>query len=82
LGFAGLGVLTTLRRYAFPRSLVLDEEGVWLPSGFMRINVRRVVFAEISAVWEAALPFTAVLCFRCHGKTFEVLSILLPDSES
>jgi len=81
--FAGLGLLITLRRYAFPRSLVLDEEGVWLPSGFMRMNVRRVVFAETSAVWEAFLPFrTAVLCLRCHGKTFEVHSTLLPDSES
>jgi hypothetical protein len=81
--FAGLGVLITLRRYAFPRSLVLDEEGVWIPSGFMRMNARRVVFAETSAVWEAFLPFrTVVLCLRCHGKTFEVHSTFLQDSES
>ena len=81
--FAGLGVLIMLRRYAFPRSLVLDQEGVWIPSGFMRMNVRRVLFAETSAVWEAFLPFrTAVLCLRCHGKTFEVHSTFLPDSES
>ena len=33
--FAALGVLITLRRYAFPRTLVLDEDGVWLPSGFL-----------------------------------------------
>ena len=44
--FAGLGVLIMLRRYAFPRSLVLDQEGVWIPSGFMRMNVRRVLFAR------------------------------------
>ena len=81
--FAGLGVLIMLRRYAFPRSLVLDQEGVWIPSGFMRMNVRRVLFARDSAVWEAFLPFrTAVLCLRCHGKTFEVHSTFLPDSES
>ena len=80
--FAGLGVLVTLRRYAFPRYLVLDEEGVWLPSGFMRMNVRRVVFAETSNVWEAFLPRTVVLCLRYHGKTFEVVSTLLPDHET
>jgi hypothetical protein len=80
--FAGLGAILTLRRYAFPRCLVLDGEGVWLPSGFMRMNVRRVVFAETSAVWEAFLPLAVVLCLRCHGKTFEVVSTLLPDHES
>jgi hypothetical protein len=80
--FAGLGVLITLRRYAFPRFLVLDEEGVWLPSGFLRMNVRRVVFAETSDVWEVFLPRTVVLCLRCHGKTFEVHSNFLPDHET
>jgi hypothetical protein len=80
--FVGLSALSTLRRYAFPRYLVVDEEGVWLPSGFMRMDVRRVVFAETSAVWEAFLPRTVALCLRCHGKTFEVLSTLLPDHET
>lgn len=82
LGFALLGTLTTLRRYAFPRSLVIDEEGLWLPSGFLRMNVRRVLFAEVSDVWEAFLPFTAVLCLRSHGKTFEIVSTLLPNHET
>jgi hypothetical protein len=80
--FAGGGVLLTLRRFVFTRSVVLDEEGVWLPSGFMRTKVRRVVFAEVSAVWEAFLPLTVVLCLRCHGKTFEVVSTLFPDHET
>jgi hypothetical protein len=79
--FSGFGVLLTVRRYAFPRSLVVDEEGVWIPSGFLRMNVRRVVFAETSAVWEAFLPLTAVLSLRSHGKTFEIVSTLLPDHE-
>ena len=83
LGHAALGLLLALRRLAFPRSLVLDEEGIWLPSGFLRRNVRRVPFAEVSAAWEAILPFnTRVLCLRCRGKTFEVVSTLLPDFES
>ena len=45
-------------------------------------NVRRVVFADTTAVWEAFLPFTAVLCLRSHGKTFEIVSTVLPDHES
>jgi hypothetical protein len=80
--FIGFGVLTTLRRYAFPRYLVLDEEGVWLPSSFLRLSVRRVVFAETSDVWEAFLPLTVVLCLRFQGKTYEVVSTLLPDHET
>jgi hypothetical protein len=77
--FAGLGVLTTLRRYALPRSLVLDEESVYLPSGILHLNVRRVVFAETSEIWEAFIPLTVVLCLRSQGKTYELVSTLLPD---
>jgi hypothetical protein len=80
--FVGLGVLTTLRRYVFPRHLVLDEEGVWLPSGFLRLNVRRVAFAETSDIWEAFIPRTVALCLRSRGKTYEVVSTLLPDHET
>jgi hypothetical protein len=81
-GFAGLGVLIALRRYAFPRVLILDEDGAWIPSGFMRMHARRIVFAETSAIWEVFLPLTAVLCLRYRGKTFEIVSTLLPDHES
>jgi len=80
--FVGLGALCTLRRYAFPRYLVVDEEGVWLPSGILRLNVRRVVFAEISDVWEAFIPRTVALCLRSQGKTYEVVSTLLPDHKT
>jgi hypothetical protein len=80
--FVILGLLSTLRRYAFPRHLVVDEEAVWLPSGFLRLNVRRVVFAEITDVWEAFFPLTVALCLRSQGKTHEVVSTLLPDHEA
>lgn len=80
--FAILGLLITLRRYTFPRHLVVDERGVWLPSGFLRLNVRRVVFAEISDAREAFIPCTAALCLRSQGKTYEVVSTLLPDHET
>jgi hypothetical protein len=79
--FALLGVLTTLRRYALRRFLVVDEEGVWLPSGLLSLKVRRVVFAEVSDVWEAFIPRTVVLCLRSHGKTYELVSTLLPNHE-
>ena len=76
------GLLLTIRRYAFPRFLVLDEYGVWIPSGFMRAKPRRVVFAEVSDVWEAFLPRCVVLCLRCHGKTFEIFSLFLADHQT
>ena len=82
VAFAILGVLTTLRRYAIPRVLVIDEEGVWLPSGLLSWKGRRVVFAEISDVWEAFIPRTVVLCLRTQGKTYELVSTLLPDHET
>jgi hypothetical protein len=80
--FAGFSVILTLRRQLFPRALVLDEEGVWIPSGFLRMKVRHVLFAEISDVWEVFLPRTVVLCLRCRGKTYEVYSLFLQDRVS
>jgi hypothetical protein len=77
--FVILGLLIALRRYAFPRHLLIDEEGIWLPSGFLRLDVRRVAFAEISDVWEAFIPCTVALCLRSQGRTYEVISTLLPD---
>ncbi len=80
--FIGLAALCTLRRYAFPRYLVVDEEGVWLPSGILSLNVRRVEFAEISDVWEVFIPRTVALCLRSQGKTYELVSTLLPDHKT
>jgi hypothetical protein len=80
--FFGLGALSTLRHHAFPRYLVVDEEGVWLPRGFLRLNVRRVIFADVSDIWEAFIPRTVALCLRSHGKTYEVLSTLLPNHKT
>jgi hypothetical protein len=80
--FAGLGALITLRRYAYPRSLVVDEDGAWVPSGFLHMNVRRVVYAEVSDVWEVFLPRTVALCLRSEGKTYEVVSTLLSDHKT
>lgn len=80
--FAAFGLLIALRRYAFPRDLVIDEEGIWLPSGFLRLHARRVAFAEISGIREAFIPCTAVLCLRSRGRTYEVISTSLPDHET
>jgi hypothetical protein len=80
--FGGFGVVVTLRRHAFPRDLVLDDEGIWLPSGFLRLQVRRVVFAEVTDVWEVFLPRTAVLCLRHRGKSYEITSTCLADHET
>ncbi len=78
---AGSGVLVAVRRYAFPRSLLLDKEGAWIPGGFLGTKLRRVVFAEISEVWDAFVP-TAVLSLRSHGETFRIHGALLPDARA
>ncbi len=77
LGIAGsvlgvlLGLLFTIRRHLFPRFLVIDEDGLWIPSGFMLTKPRRVVFAEVSDIWEAYPPGTLALCLKCYRKTFD-----------
>lgn len=86
LVLAAFGFLTALRRFAFRRNLVLDEQAIWLPNGFLRMNVQRVGFDEISDAWEQPFPFAArwarVIFLRAHKQTFEVHSMFLPDPES
>jgi hypothetical protein len=80
--FGASGACFALRRYAFPRYLVIENDGVWIPSGFLRMHVRHLDFAEISALWVAPLVGMEVICLRHRGKTFEICSALLPDFAS
>ena len=41
-----------------------------------------VEFAEISDVWEVFIPRTVALCLRSQGKTYELVSTLLPEHKT
>jgi hypothetical protein len=58
------------------------EEGLWIPSGFLRVKPRRAVFAEVSDIREAFLPRCVVLCLKCHGRTIEIHSLFLADHQT
>ena len=85
----GTGVLSVLygllvlRRCALPRSLVLDDDSLWLPTGFLQMYVTRVRFAEIDALWERELPLRqVVLSLRSGGRTLDIFASFLPDEAS
>jgi hypothetical protein len=77
-----LGLLLALRRVAVDRRLLLDKEQLVLPTGFLQRHTARIPYASIERVWRTYLPFTVVLRVATKRGKFEVVSALLPDSQS
>jgi hypothetical protein len=76
------GLLLAVRRFAFKCYLVLDEDALILPTGFGRVRTTRIPYTSIERVWESSLPFTRVLFFATKEGKFEVLSTMLPNTNS
>jgi hypothetical protein len=77
-----LALLLGVRRVSFGRRLLLDKDGMILPTGFLQRGTARVAYASIERVWRHYLPATVVLRVATEKRTFEIVSVLLPDDES
>jgi hypothetical protein len=77
-----LGLLLTVRRLAFKSYLVLDSDALILPTGFLRVRTRRILYISIERIWQAHLPWMAVLCLGTKQGKFEVISGMLPEAGS
>jgi hypothetical protein len=75
-------LLLGVRRVSFDRRLLLDKEEMILPTGFLQMGTARVAYASIERVWRHYLPATVVLRVATETRTFEIVSVLLPDNES
>lgn len=76
----GLGLL--VRRLAFRCNLLLDTDALVLPTGFGRVRTMRIPYADIRDVWHARLVWMDVLMIATKGRKFEILSVMLPDTQS
>jgi hypothetical protein len=76
------GLLLTVRRLAFDRSLVLEAEELILPTGFLRLRVTRIPYDTVERVWRFTLLGMAVICVKTKIGKFEIPSTMLPDAES
>ena len=77
-----LALLLGMRRVAFDRRLLLDENEMILPTGFLQTGTARITYASIGRVWRHYVPATVVLRVATEKGTFEIASVLLPDNES
>jgi hypothetical protein len=75
----GLATLICLRRFFWPRQIILSETTMTVPIGFLRLWPVCVNYSDITGVWVARLGFTGVLCVRASQRTVEIQDMFLPD---
>ena len=77
-----LALLLGLRRILFDRRLLLDNDGMILPTGLLQTGTARIDYTSIERVWRHYLPATVVLRVATEKHIFEIVSVLLPDDTS
>jgi hypothetical protein len=77
-----LALLVGVRRVAVDRRLLLDEDAMILPTGPFQTRATRIMYSSIERVWRHYLPAAVVLRIATEKRTFEIVSVLLPDNES
>jgi hypothetical protein len=77
-----LAMLLVVRRVMGDRSVLLNEDEMILPTGFLQTGTSRILYSSIQRVWRHYLPATVVLRVATERRTHEIVSMLLPDSES
>ena len=80
--FCTVSALLFLRRTLWSRHLVLTNDSVIVPSGFLRLRPRRLLLADIQQVRVFWLYWTAVLRVRSSEETVEIQDFYLPDVAS
>ena len=81
-GFGILGLALGLRRVVFKRTILLRDNDMLFPTGFMQHKVVLVPYAEISELRQYQLPQTHVITFRCGEVKHQLVSTLMPDDET
>jgi hypothetical protein len=77
-----LALVLGLRRVLCNRVLLLDSDGIALPTGLLQTNTTRISYTSIQLVWRHHLPATIVLRVATEKRIFEIVSVLLPDNQS
>jgi len=80
--FVFLALVLLVGQVAFPRTLELTESAVLLPGGFMRKQLRRIAYTDISSSWEYHVQTGLVLQLVTPAGNFEILASMLPDATS
>ena len=77
-----MGLLVTARRLTMNRRLILDEDALVLPTGFLQMWTTRILYKDMEAVWQTFLPNTGVIRISTKDRKFQIVSTLLPDNKT
>jgi hypothetical protein len=77
-----LAVLLGVRRSALDRRLLLNQDEMILPTGFLQTGTARIEYGSIKRVRRHYLPAAVVLRVATEKRTFEIVSVLLPENDS
>ena len=79
--FIALSVALLLRRLVWTRWLVVTEDAISVPSGFLRLRPRQISFASIQRVWVTRIFRTDILRVRTDAGDVEIQDIYLPETK-
>ena len=79
--FIALSLALLLRRLLWKRSLVVTENAISVPSGFLRLRPRQISFTSIQRVWVTRLFRTDILRVRTDAGDVEIQDIYLPETK-
>ena len=71
-----------LRRWAWPREIILGEDSITIPVGFLRLWPVSLPYSDIAFISVGCLGATCVLCIQTSKRTVEIQDLFLPDRET
>lgn len=77
-----MAFVVSVRRISVERYLLLDNDSMVLPTGLFQMSTARIEYSSIVRVWRHYLPATVVLRVGTQNRTFDIVSVLLPDDAS
>lgn len=80
--FIALSVALLLRRSLWKRCLVITEDAISVPSGFLRLRPRQVSLASIQGVSVTRLFRSDILRVRTSAGDVEIQDMYLPETET
>ena len=79
LAIIAASALLVLRRWRFRRSLVITEQVMLVPSGFLRLRPRSIALTDIQGVWATCILWTDILQVRSTDTKVEIQDFYLPE---
>jgi hypothetical protein len=77
-----LALIVGVRRISVARYLLLDNDSMVLPTGLFQMSTARIEYSSIVRVWRHYLLAVVVLRVATQNRTFDIVSVLLPDNAS